>query len=208
MNKKVIWFVLVCMVSVGSPARDVFGVEHNGNTKDNLINLLYSLSKDDTESATLYYTRLQKTAPALTQTLTIDDLKIPCTQDAKGFCSGCEGEKGVIDRYALSYLQNRFCSAVNKGQTVGRAWRNAKAAFDQRRENVLNERILNGVVLQRDGAGWLLTLQESEEVVYIKGASLAGVRAGLFLDIQAWPRGTRSRATGAVKSYVTNLWVD
>ena len=218
--KKTGLMVLFCLLATIAPALNFFGIEHNGNTTDNIINLIYSMVQDDAEMVDEYYGRLQNTDPKLAKKVKPDELKIPCTRcRGKGIlgesepCPVCEGSTVVADPHALGYLQHKFSLAIDNGATDAAAWRKAKAAFDERRDLVLSREALFGTVIRREGDGLLLSRQGSGEIVLLRGCEPSLSRKGTPLNGHAWLMGTHV-ITGEdgepleIKSYTVSLWID
>lgn len=214
--KKGVLVSIFCLLAAVAPALNFFGIEHTGNTTDSIINLLYSLIEDDGPMVNEYIGRLEATAPGL---LALDDLKIPCSRcRGKGSlgegdpCPVCEGACRIVDQQALGYLQHKFCTAIDAGTSGGAAWKEAKAAFDKRREMVLKKQTLCGTVVRKEGKGLLLSLC-GKETVFLAGVNSPFASKGTPINGQAWLNGTHTIAGEGgepvdVKAYTTILWMD
>ena len=215
--------VLICLLvslSTSASALELFGVEYNGNTTDNVINLIYSLAGRDEEQVAEYCRRLKKTDPELAANLKIEELKIPCSRcQGKGTinenkpCPACEGTGLVADSTALEYLQKKFCDAIDSGKTDAEAWEEARIAFDKRRKIVLFREALSGTLIRKESSGLLLFLQGSNEMVYVTGLYTKSSREGTPINGYVWPVGTytfpgEAGASTQVKSYTATLWTD
>jgi len=218
--KKLVLISLLVSLSTSASALNLFGIEYNGNTTDNLINLIYNLAKHDEEQAAEYHRWLEKTDPKLAADLKIEELKIPCSRcQGKGTikenepCPACEGTGLVTDSNALGYLQHKFCSAIDSGKTDAEAWEEAKAAFDKRRKIVLFRETLSGTLIRKESNGLLLFLQGSDEMVYVAGLHTQSSREGTPINGYVWPTGTHTfrgedGTSTEVKSYTAALWTD
>ena len=218
--KKTVLISLLIALSASAWALDFFGIEHNGNTTDNIINLIYSLVEGDEGPIDEYYGRLQKTDPSLAAKLKVDDLKIPCSNcEGKGLlktdvpCPACEGTGLVTDPQALGYLQHKFCSAIDDGDSDKSAWKKAKAAFDKRRAIVLSSERLFGTIIRKEGTGLLLSLQDRDEIVFVKALDMMFGREGTPINGYVWPDGTHTyqpddREPVEIKRYTATLWID
>lgn len=217
---KIILASLLILLCLPVQALDFFGIEYNGNSADNIINMLYSLIQNDVEQAEIAHTQLEATDPNLAKDVVIEDLKIPCffckgtgVLDAGTPCEHCEGTGWVADADALTYLQNKFSTAVDAGQSETSAWKKAKAAFDERRELVLSRQAVFGTILRREKGGLLLSRQLTNEVVYVTDLNLSFSRAGMPINGTVWPNGTYAYTNDVgeqveVPSYTATLWMD
>jgi len=220
--------VLLCFVSaltVSAPALDFFGIQHDGKTTDSIMNLIHSLSEGNAKHIQEYQGRLQRTAPALAESIKIDDLKMPClhckgtgihksiTHKKTEACPVCAGDGLTVDQHALGYLQHKFSVAVEAGKSEAVAWKEAKTAFDKRRKLFLTRQTLFGIVIGREAGGILLDRSGTNETVIVLGYDSASSRKGNYIKGFVWPAGTYTYADDddkpvKVKRYVANLWVD
>lgn len=201
-------------------AMDFFGIEYNGNTADNIMNMIYSLSQNDVQQAGRYYKQLEKTSPALAKKINIDELKVPCTNcSGKGLledsaqCPDCRGSGLIVDAQALAYLQYKFSSAIDSGKSERWAWKTTKSSFDQRRKAALSYEALSGTIIRIDGTGVLLTLEGNDEVVYLKNMGTTSLQEGAPLSGMVWPSGTYTYHPDdgnprEIKCYTATLWAE
>ena len=207
--------LLACQLAVSAAAMDFFGIEHNGNTADNVINLICGLAEGRPEVVQEYQNRLEKTDAYLAKKIKTDELQIPCVVCMGGSnanCSACSGTGRVADPYSLGYLQHKFSTAVEAGMSERASWKEAKAAFDKRRAVVLEGFDLFGTVIRKEDRGLLLSQEESEEPVYLEGID-PSISEGTPIVGQVWPNGMHSYTNDAgslaeAKSYTAALWVD
>jgi len=218
--KKIVLLSLLILLSTSVQALDFFGIEYNGNTADNVINLIYSLIQNDEEQVEICYAQLQETNPSLAEDLKIEDLKIPCylckgkgTLAAGKPCPSCNGTGRVSDATALTYLQHKFSTAIDAGKSETAAWKKAKTAFDERRKVVLFKEALSGKIIRKEGDGLLLSLQLSNDVIYVTNLNIMFGRKGTPIKGTVWPNGiyTYRNDDGKpiqIKRYTATLWAD
>ncbi len=211
---------LLCLLSLTAAALNFFGIEYNGNTADNIANLIYGLAQGDEAAVSEYYGQLQKTDPDLAKKLKLDELKIPCSicQGTGSLgddqpCAVCGGTGRVADARSLGYLQYKFCAAVEAGQSEERAWKAAKAIFDERCAAVLQSAMLEGTVIRREEGGALLSCGEDDETVYLKGIGGDFPGEGSSVSGEVWAAGTHLLAGDdgipvEIKCYTVTLWMD
>ncbi len=212
---------LVCLLSLAAPAVNFFGIEYNGNTADNIMNLLYGLVQGDEEMIREYGAQLKKTDPDLAGKIDPDELKIPCANcrgrgavENDAPCPVCGGTGHMADAQSLGYLQYKFSAALDAGKTEKAAWKAAKKAFDERRAVVLDAEMLVASVIRKDDGGLLLSCSNCDETVFLKGLdpSFPAVE-GTPVNGSVWPAGThRCLLDGDspvdVKCYTATLWMD
>jgi len=218
--KKTVLLCLLILLSTSALALDFFGIEYNGNTADNIINLIYSLIENDEEEAGICYAQLQETDPSLAEDLKIEGFKIPCYLcKGKGIlaaekpCPSCNGTGLVSDTTALTYLQHKFSTAVDAGKSETAAWRKAKTGFDKRRAVVLSKEALSGKIIRKEGDGLLLSRQLSNDVVYVTNLNIMFARKGTPIKGTVWPNGTYTYRNDdgkpvQIKRYTATLWAD
>jgi hypothetical protein len=218
--RRIILISLVCQLSLTAAALNFFGIEYNGNTADNIANLIYSMAQGDEAAVREYTSQLEKTDPELAKKLKPDELKIPCANcQGKGMladeqpCSVCEGTGLVADARSLGYLQYKFCAAIEAGRSEERAWKSAKAAFDERRAVVLQSVMLEGTVIRKEEGGALLCCGGDDESVYLKGIGGDFPGEGSSVSGEVWMAGMHlftgeDGSPVEIKCYTVNLWMD
>ncbi|MCF7849437.1 MAG: hypothetical protein K9M45_11360 [Kiritimatiellales bacterium] len=218
--KKIILLSFVAALAASAPALNFFGIQHDGNTTDSIINLIASLAEGDEVGMKEYYGRLQRTAPKLAAGLEIDELKMPCihcrgtgTIKEGETCPVCTGTGMAVDLHALGYLQHKFSDAVEAGKSDAAAWKEAKTEFDKRRKLFLTRQTMFGTVIRNEGRGVLLARSGTNETVFVTGYDSVASREGMNISGFVWPAGIYTyEADGGdpvkVKRFVANLWVD
>lgn len=220
MIKKTALFLVLLAACASAPALNFFGIEHNGNTADNVVNILYGLAQGDQDVVREYSAQLEKTDASLARKVEAAELTVPCaycggtgTLDDEKPCPACEGTGGVTDPQSMVFIQRRFCAALDAGQNENRAWREAVAAFEARRERVSEREMLAGTVVRKEEGRALLTLPESGETVCLKGIGPEFPGEGSQVSGEVWPDGfcTVENEEGEpvdTPCYTVTLWLD
>lgn len=211
---------LIILLSASVFAENLFGIEFNGTTTDNIINLISSLAQGDEEQALRYSKRLEKTGPHLARKVRPNALKVPCSNcKGKGIlddnrpCPACNGTRNVVDPYSLLFLQNKFYEAIEAGTSDKTAWQKAKSAFDKRRKMVLTPETLDGTLVRKEGRGALLTRKECGERIYVEGFEIPEPCENIPISGEVWLVGTQA-CTGddgkptRLKRYTATLWMN
>lgn len=218
--KKNSLFLFLFALCASASALNFFGIEHNGSTADNVVNVLYGLTQGDNEIVCEYYSRLQKTDPSLAKKVDVDELTVPCsccdgrgTLDEDRPCPECQGTGTVTDPRAIGYLHRQFVAALDAGQSEKCAWREAKTAFDERRERVPERQLLAGTVLRKEEGRAILTLPETGETVCLKGIGADFPGEGSRVRGEVWPTGsiTEEGAEGEpaeIRCFTVTLWMN
>ncbi|QHI68956.1 DnaJ-like cysteine-rich domain-containing protein [Tichowtungia aerotolerans] len=219
--KKMILISLLFFSAASAPALNFFGIEYNGSTADNILNLIYGLAQGDEAVVDEYYGQLKKTDPSLAKAVDPDHLKVPCSYcEGKGSLDGgrpcpvCQGTGIVKDSQSLGYLQYKFCNALDEGKSEKKAWMEAKTAFDERCAVFLNSEMLTGTVIRKEDGGALLSCPDNDETVYLKGiGSEFPSNEGASVSGEVWLAGTHNYKDEdgemmEVKCYTATLWMD
>lgn len=220
--KKTGWFVLLCLLSSTASALNFFGIEYTGDSANNAANLIVSLAEGNETAVEEYLGRLKKTDSYLARLLNPDNLKIPCTYcEGKGTlgeertCPVCEGTGRVIDTQALGYLYNKYCEALDAGETERKALEGALEAFEKRRKQLPYCEMLTGTVLQKKDGGAFLSCEDEGvfNEVFLKGIGPEFPDEGASVSGEVWLSGMYSYKekggkTVYVKCFAVTPWMD
>lgn len=220
--KKISCFVLLCLLSSTASALNFFGIEYNGDSANNVINLICSMADGNEAAEEEYRERLQKTDSALARLLNPENLKVPCsycegkgTLDEERTCPVCDGSGVVLDVQALGYLYNKFCEALDAGEPERKALEDALETFHQRRKQLPNREMLTGTVLRKENDGALLSCTEGDhsETVFLKGIGPEFPDEGASVSGEVWLSGMYSHKekggkTVYMKCFAVTLWMD
>ncbi len=212
------WMVLILMGATAvSGVNNFFGIPILAEPKDDINAIIQNLIQGEYEKSGEHLRHLATTAPKLAKSIKLSDFTIPCADCAAEKdpdCEACKGRLKVIYSPALDYLQYKFDSAIEEGEKVEVAWRDAKKAFDIRKKQVPGRKVFQGTIIQIGQDAFVIKGVEGD-IFNLMGCVTAGAQVGQPYVGYYWPmpKHPYTYTDGAgksktVKTYTLNLWWD